>query len=206
MATVRGLAVAGAAASLWRLGKRSGVTAADVLAPLPADDIIELPAYVADRATVVDAPVDEVWPWIVQLGRQRAGWYAPAWLERLLVRDRARRGSRRVQPELQHLAAGDVVADWGPGSLKVLRIEPPRLLVYASVTGPADEDYLFSWVHQLRALPTGGTQVYTRLRIRRSSRRMLNPLMSFMGIFDYLTMVVMYAGLRERVRPGPGSR
>lgn len=206
MALARGLVVAAAAAYAWRLGERSGVTTAEVLAPLPGDDIIDRPAYVVDRATVVDAPIEEVWPWIVQLGKQRAGWYAPERLERLLVRDPARRGARRILPELQHLTEGDLVADWGPGALKVLRIEPPSLLIYVSVKDAADDNYLFSWVHQLRPLPSGGTQVYTRLRIRRSQHRLLNPLMGFMGIFDYLTVVAMYAGLRERLRRQTSSR
>ncbi len=59
-------------------------TPAESAAVRPGDGIVEVADVVMDRAfTVPDAP-DRVWPWIVQLGKRRAGWYLPRRVERFL--------------------------------------------------------------------------------------------------------------------------
>ena len=59
------------------------------------------------------APPEQVWPWLVQLGKERAGWYLPGWLERAVPR--GRRSLRFLDSDFQELAPGDEVPDWGPG-------------------------------------------------------------------------------------------
>ncbi len=49
-----------------------------------------------DRAFTLDAPVDVVWPWFVQLGKQRSGWYLPRKLERLIPS--RRHALRSIEP------------------------------------------------------------------------------------------------------------
>ena len=67
-----------------------------------------------------------VWPWIVQLGKWRAGWYLPRSVERLVPP--ARRATRRVLPQWQGLSVGDVVPDYGGPreSFETVLVEPPR--------------------------------------------------------------------------------
>jgi len=50
----------------------------------PGDDIVARPDVVMDRAFTVAAAPAAVWPWLVQLGKKRAGWYLPASAERFL--------------------------------------------------------------------------------------------------------------------------
>ncbi|MEU5261976.1 hypothetical protein [Amycolatopsis sp. NPDC021455] len=79
-------------------------------------------------AVTIEAPPDAVWPWLVQLGGDRAGWYS--W-DRL---DNAGRPSaREVHPEWQALGLGDSVKYWtrrhGPvDALDVAALEPNRFL------------------------------------------------------------------------------
>ncbi|MGO8685213.1 MAG: hypothetical protein ACLQUT_11630 [Thermoleophilia bacterium] len=108
--TAAGAAAAAAAAGLWRLGRRSGVTQVELARSLPGDELVPAAAFVADRATVLPAPAAAVWPWIVQLGKERAGWYLPARLERLIWK-RDKRGLRQIRADLQDLSVGDRVAD-----------------------------------------------------------------------------------------------
>ena len=70
----------------FRPGWVDAVTASppEAAAPLPGDDLVPSADVVMDRAFTVSAPAEEVWPWLVQLGKQRAGWYLPRRLERLL--------------------------------------------------------------------------------------------------------------------------
>ena len=58
----------------WHL--RWGATAAELNAPMPGDDIVPGAPFNATRAITFGAPPEQVWPWIVQLGYGRAGFYS----------------------------------------------------------------------------------------------------------------------------------
>lgn len=99
-------------------------------APLPGDEVV--PArWQTTRGIRISAPAEEVWPWLVQMGYGRAGWYSYDWLERLGgAGDFAEGGSaKRVIPELQPLAVGDTVALSPVNGLVVAVLDPPRALV-----------------------------------------------------------------------------
>src|SRR6478609_1431841 len=80
------------------------------------DAIVAEPNVVMDRAFTVPAAPEQVWPWLVQLGKKRAGWYLPASIERLLPP--SRRALRRIDLAWQHLAEGDVIPDYGRRSAR----------------------------------------------------------------------------------------
>jgi hypothetical protein len=194
------------------------VSDADVARRLPGDDLIADAEIQIDRAVVLAAPAETVWPWLVQLGKGRAGWYMPASIERLAVWPARKRGARRIVDELQKLSPGDLIPDWGPGnpSFKAITVDPPRALVYLSLRDrrrdwnwpsddpPAGEVLAFSWALVLEQLDGGASRLHIRLRGRFGRRGRLRPLtMALGGLFDYLTIVALFAGLRERVaRPG----
>jgi hypothetical protein len=54
---------------------RWGATDAEVAAPMPGDELVPRSSFTATRAITIDAPPEAVWPWLVQLGYRRAGWY-----------------------------------------------------------------------------------------------------------------------------------
>ena len=39
---------------------------------------------VTNHAITIDAPPEDVWPWMVQMGWGRGGWYTARWVDRLL--------------------------------------------------------------------------------------------------------------------------
>src|SRR3954447_9975734 len=55
-------------ASLIALGRRYGSTKAERALALPGDDLVAHPSVVTDHAATIDAPPDDVWPWLVQVG------------------------------------------------------------------------------------------------------------------------------------------
>jgi hypothetical protein len=195
-----------------RLARRSGVTAADLVARLPGDELVARPDFVVDRAVGLPASPAAVWPWLVQLGKERAWWYLPAWAERF-VWARDKRGARRIVPELQGLAVGDEVPDWGPGDpvFRVAQLDPAHALVYHSLRQrsnrwrwpepdtPRPPDCLeFSWGLVLAPLPGGGARLHIRLRAAGVGRaRQLIELGG--GLIDYATIVLLFSGLRERL-------
>ena len=107
-----------------------GATPAEVSRRLPGDDLIR-GQYVTTHAISVDRPPATVWPWLVQMGYHRGGWYSYDRLEKAVgIGDFADGGSaQRILPDLQSLIPGDTV-DLSPnGGFTVVGMEPERSLV-----------------------------------------------------------------------------
>lgn len=58
-----------------------GATDAEVEMTLPCDELVEHPKLNATHAITIDAPASGIWPWLVQMGQTRGGFYSYAWLE-----------------------------------------------------------------------------------------------------------------------------
>lgn len=101
----------------------------------PSDEIVSEPSDETTRAVTVEASSEEVWPWIVQLGQERGGFYSYTWLENLVGADI--HNVDRIVPELQELEEGDSIRMvredyWLQSpvtSMTVERIDPGRTLV-----------------------------------------------------------------------------
>ncbi len=87
----------------WYL--RWGTTDAELVQPLPGDELMDHVA--SNHAISIHAPATAVWPWLVQIGQNRAGFYSYTFLENLLAADM--HNSDRIKPEWQQLKVGDKV-------------------------------------------------------------------------------------------------
>lgn len=128
-------AVAGAIV-LHRLGTTYGSTRAERKQSLPGDDLVGSPQTVATHARTIAAPPQAVWPWLVQVGWHRGGWYTPRWVDRLLFPDNRPSASHLLE-DYQHIAVGDVIPDGPPQSecgFVVREVQPGRSLVLYSTT------------------------------------------------------------------------
>jgi hypothetical protein len=162
----------------------------------PGDDLIGRPDVVMDRAFTVAAPPAAVWPWLVQLGKKRAGWYLPAAVERFLPP--GRRAARGIRPAWQRLGPGDVIPDYGgrDETFQVAAIEPESALVYRSTRGRMN----VTWSITLLPVAAGErahTRVHLRLRLGPVRRTWLARTAG--EFIDALTIAGMAAGLRERL-------
>lgn len=167
-------------------------TAAEGAEARPGDDIVVVPDVVMDRAFTVPGGPATVWPWLVQLGKHRAGWYLPRRVERFLPR--GRRAIRVLDPRWATLHVGDIVPDYGgrDETFTVAEIDPARHLVYWSRRGRAK----VSWSIELREAH-GGTRV--RLRLRMAPIEHIRLARTAGEFIDALTVAGMAAGLRERL-------
>jgi hypothetical protein len=106
-----------------------GASDDEVRRELPGDDLVEGASGRSTMAVTIDAPPDVVWPWLAQMGCQRAGWYS--W-------DRLDNGGEpseeRIVPELQSVEAGDRLPAVPDGHIwfDVAEAEPDRSLVLRS--------------------------------------------------------------------------
>ncbi len=187
-----------------RVALRSGVRPADVAAVLPGDDLLPDAEFVVDRAARLPAPPAVVWPWILQLGKGRGGWYLPRLAE--VVIPAGRRGARTVDASWTGLSVDDEVPDWGPGDavLRVVAVEPERALVYTSTRPRRDASLppmVMTWALVLTPVGDDETRLHLRLRIDRVGRRAPALVRELGGLMDYLTVAPLFLGLSERVRP-----
>jgi len=160
----------------------------------PGDALVPDANMVFDRRRPIGAPTDEVWPWLVQLGKRRAGWYLPHGVERLLPP--RRRATRALMSEFQHLKRGDRIPDYGGRDawLEVAEIDPPRALVYRTER----HGTRFSWA--LLLTPTdSGSELHLRFRARLRSRGVRRRVLTALGdLADSASVELMVRGLRER--------
>ncbi len=122
-------------APLLRRGyRRWGATPEELAETLPGEEFAPQPISRIDLAVTIRARPEQVWPWFVQLGCQRAGWYSYDLLD-----NGGAASARRILPEYQHLAVGDTVLAVPSGAMgfPVARLEAERLLVLGGTTNTA---------------------------------------------------------------------
>ena len=100
-------------------------TEEEVRGPYPGADLIPDGTRGATMAVMIDAPPSQVWPWLIQMGCDRAGWYS--W-------DRLDNGgvasAERIHPEWQQVVVGDRFASTPSGRawFSVAALEHERFL------------------------------------------------------------------------------
>ena len=123
----------------WHL--KWGATDEEIGKPLPGDELVSSSAIESTRAITVNAPVEEVWPWLAQIGQDRGGFYSYEWLENLA--GCRMRNADRIHPEWQHREVGERVFLHPAFALKVAAFEPNRAIVLEGwgpfVVQPIDE-------------------------------------------------------------------
>lgn len=146
---------------------RWGATEQEVGAPYPGADLVPDGERGATMAVTIEAPPSRVWPWLVQMGCDRAGWYS--W-------DRLDNGgvpsADRIHPEWQAISVGDRLASTPSGSawFEVAAVEPERFLALRApldlrgrpfdTAGPRPRFYTDSvWSFLLEEVPEGRTRL-----------------------------------------------
>jgi hypothetical protein len=216
----------------WRVW---GHDPAEAARSLPGDELVPTPTAIDTRGITVDAPPDAIWPWLVQMGYDRAGWYS---YDRLDMRGQS---AEHLVPGLGELTVGDLVPT-APGSgFEVRILEPGKVLglyldtvlvasqaAAAATAGRPDipaglatssailrttpPDFAAAWTFVLEPLSGGRTRLIERVRVRFGADtpafRFIAPAMGF-GVF--VMMQKQMLGLRDRairtavVRPTPAA-
>jgi hypothetical protein len=148
-----GVAAASAAAASYALAVRPwwrswGVDPADAEAPLPGDDLVPDATVTETRGIEIGAPPDAVWPWLVQMGYNRGGWYSYDAI------DMKGASLDRIDPELQEIAVGDLIPNSPETAFEVKVVDPGRALVLY-----ADEKLVEAQVAAARVRKEAGEEV-----------------------------------------------
>jgi hypothetical protein len=162
----------------WQL--RRETTDVEVRRSLPGDDLVPDSKCGYTQAITIKASASEIWPWLVQIGYKRAGWYSHDSLHHLVgiagCVDDPRRSAKRIIAELQDLKVGDVL-EIAPGmGYVVTDLEPAQALIthmrvdsgtWQSIASsdPLPEKYLSSsWVWSLEETDERTTRLIVRVR------------------------------------------
>ncbi len=189
-----------------------GATAEEVSGAYPGDELIpDADGGVFTMATTLPAPPEKVWPWLVQMGGERAGFYS--W-------DRLDHGGKpsadRIVPEWQSLQVGQRLnaEPTGQNWMTVAMLEPNRTLVlrenfelpsghsFDPRSGPKSSVYLDGiWGFYLRPVPGGKTRLVAHTRGRTSRQPFMGPFSMLLGEpLHFVMQTRQFHGLRTRTR------
>jgi hypothetical protein len=142
--------------SVWVLGpwqRRWGSTNAESERPMPGDEMLGAGAASTTRAITIDASPEDVFPWLLQIGYGRGGWYSYDWID-----NDGKPSIDRIDPSLQRLAVGDrieMLPDFGP----IVR----EIAADRHILSGGDTD---SWCLLVKPTPDGKTRLISHWRQR----------------------------------------
>ena len=168
---------------------------AEVAAAMPGDDLVPGCQYRCTRAITIDAPPTAVWPWLVQVGFGKAGFYSNDLFDNV-----AHPSADRILDEHQDAEVGDCVPMFrkvnDTTAFKIAAIKPAQELIWVKPDS--------TWVWTLTDIG-GGTRLVTRLRILYRWHRPADALTSLVlnELGDFPMMRKMLLTLKQRAEAGP---
>ena len=173
----------------WQL--KWGASPEELVRGMPGDEIVHRPIFNATRAVTVRARPEDIWPWIVQIGFHRGGWYTYDLLDNL-----GRRSAERIIPEFQHMEVGDLVP-MGPGKNSGIWVK--ELVLNRSMVWWSKKEDRTTWVWSLDPLPDGETRLVTRVRAPLSWSEPLSIVwLAMFELADFPMMRKCLLGIKRR--------
>jgi len=171
----------------WQL--HWGATESEIKRAMPGDEIVEKPSFNATRAITINAPAEKIYPWIVQMGINRAGWYSYDLLDNL-----GRKSAERILPEHQNLKIGDIVpmSPDGKNGIFVRDFEKNRAMLWWDKKGDS------SWVWGLYPQGLDSYRLVTRVRMRYRWLSLAAPFNLLVEFFDLPMMRKCLLGIKKR--------
>ncbi len=211
--TLGGLAVASAAGfaayvfAIRPWHRRWGAVDEEVAAGMPGDGLVPDANFDTTRAIDIDAAAEEVWPWLVQIGQGRGGFYSYDLLENLMGLEI--QSADRIIPELQDLQVGDAIPiEPEGGGYTVAEIAPNRhLVLFTDGTGDSEVDRVFrqanassTWTFLLNEPEPERARFVVRWRTRWDLLR--SPASFLIGLvldpIEFIMERKMMRGIKER--------
>lgn len=171
----------------WQL--RWGATGEEVARTMHGDDVVNHPTFNATRAVTILARPEDIWPWLVQIGVKRAGWYSYDWLDNLGIPS-----AQCILPQFQHVAVGDLIpiSPDGKQGMYVKAFEPNQWMLWWDNKGET------TWYWGLYPQDDSQTRLITRVRMRYT---WTSPMALFNLLVEFADIVMMrkcMLGIKQR--------
>ncbi len=172
-----------------------GATEAEVTRTYPGDDLIESPIIFWNQAITIDSPVEEVWPWIAQLGDAQGAFYSYMFIENLIAGDNLYHNANIINSEWQNPQPGTQLIG---GALEVYQVEPGQWLL-----GNSTSDLGWTWLWFLEPVSDSQTRLIVRSRIQPPAEMGGNAVLGFFMDAGGLVMEKnMIQGIQVRASGG----
>ena len=165
---------------------RWGATDEEVAGKMPGDEIVAEPTFNSTRAVTIEGSPEEIWPWLVQMGYGRAGFYGYDLIENLGSGGDLE-SAQEIVPELQGFAVGDDMPISVVATYKIKEMQGGRYLVWSDENGGA-----FTW--GLYPLNDHQTRLVLRFRFQ---HRWFDWM--FTDWADHIAVRKMLQGVKDRV-------
>ena len=201
-----------------------GVDPTEAELALPGDDLVAEPTAIETRGITIDAAPSAVWPWLAQMGYERAGWYSYDAI------DNKGASSDRIIPEFQQLTPGEIMPTHPGGGFRIDVVQPEKALVLyidtelveaqaqkAEAEGKAElptpglkatgalgktafPEFAASWAFYLRPTDNGQTRLIERFRAKTPGNGPASAVLGeIMGTGIVLMTRKQMLGIKERV-------
>jgi hypothetical protein len=173
----------------WHL--KWGATPEELARRMHGDEIVRRPIFNATRVVTVNARPEDIWPWLVQIGFGRAGWYSIDLFDNL-----GRHSSERIVPELQHIEVGDLVP-LGPGEGSGMFVK--EFVLNQSILWWTGKEAQTTWAWGLYPTIGGATRLVTRVRAPFSWRQPISAVwLVLTEVADFPMMRKCLLGIKHR--------
>jgi len=170
-----------------------GATKEEISALMPGDDFDTSPDFLATRAITIQGTPQKIWPWLIQMGFNRAGFYGYDLLENL-GSERGLLSAEHILPEFQNFQVGDVVPISAVAEMEYYAIEPDQYLIWSGI----DDSSSLLWALQ----PVNATHTRLISRFRWSydlAKPQELPLQLLTEFTDHLAVRKILMGVKGRV-------
>lgn len=198
---------AAALAAARALSLRWGTDGDETTRSLPGDELLETADLQSTRAISIAAPRTAVWPWIAQIGQNRAGFYTYDWLENLVGCDI--HSADVLMPEARIRGVGEAVNLHPQVALDVAAFGEGDHLVLRGGVGPDGRSegapYDFTWAFVLVDGPGRSTRLIVRERYA-YLQEWAGALVEPVEFVSFLMTQRMLRGIRDRAQRSAASR
>lgn len=138
---------------------RITATAREHALVLPGDELIPNPVDSVTHAITVHCSCIELWPWLAQMGADRAGWYSYDWID-----NGGHRSAARIVTELQHPPVGAIFPGV-PGCKEGFVLLEKETNHWLVLGWPCENGgYAVTWAFMLRDAGENRTRLVVRVR------------------------------------------
>ncbi|MBI4672565.1 MAG: hypothetical protein HY741_12980 [Chloroflexi bacterium] len=200
MVRIFSLLLAGALALLYIWKVRPwmrvwGTQGDEATRPLPGDEAVPEAMASYTRAITINAPPETVFPWLVQMGLNRGGFYSYDALD-----NEGKPSATSIVPELQALKVGDRIMLDRKTAMTVTHLNPPRAMVWAMPDTPVELGLTASMSMAFVLQPRDTDRSRLLARIRGRLRGLLSQPYFYL-LFEWVDFVMhrkQLLGIKER--------
>ncbi len=176
-----------------------GAQPAELGRTLTGDEILPQPIIYWQHAITINAAPEEVWPWIIQIGDTRGGFYSYMFIEQLIGGPSLYHNADRMHPEWQNPPPRQgIIGDW----LVIRDYKPNQYMLAESTDKMGGLGWTWLWYLTPTADGRARLLIHMRIQIPPGMNTGGDALKIFMNLGGFIMERNMMSGLKTRAEGG----